>query len=143
MKKLSRPLQAGAVVLFAAIALTGCVGEKPVEVKQNTAPVSEAQKSVKVTDVKKTDQKGEEYRTGWTQLENSIEVSLSGPKDCLPAVDHATRDGKTVSIWLKANKSDCSNEQAIAYSTIEDAKDIEDVEVYEAGYDTPFKIFKK
>lgn len=144
MKKLSKPFQVGAIALFAALALAGCAGEKPVEVKQSVSPVSEAQKSVKTTDFKKLeDQKGEEYRTGWTQLENSIEISLSGPKDCLPAVDHATREGKKVSVWLKASKADCSNEQAIAYSTIEDAKDIEDVEVYEAGYDTPFKLFVK
>lgn len=139
--KISKPLQLSAVVLLAALALVGC-GEKPVEVKPNVAPVTEAQKSVKVTDFKKNET-GEEYRTGWTQLENSIEISLSGPKDCLPVIDKAAREGKTVSIWLKDSKDDCSNEQAIAYSTIEDSKDIEKVEVYESGYSESFPLFKK
>jgi hypothetical protein len=142
MMKISKPLRLSAVALLAAITLVGCAGEKPVEVKQNVSPVSEAQKSIKVSDFKKNE-KGEEYRTGWTQLENSIEISLSGPKDCLPAVEKATRDGKAVSIWLKPNKADCSNEQAIAYSTVEDAKDIETVDVYESGYTDPFPLFKK
>lgn len=139
--KISKPLQLSAVALLAALALVGC-GEKPVEVKPNVAPVTEAQKSVKVTDFKKNET-GEEYRTGWTQLENSIEISLSGPKDCLPVIDKAAREGKTVSIWLKDSKNDCSNEQAIAYSTIEDSKDIEKVEVYESGYSESFPLFKK
>lgn len=139
--KISKPLQLSAVALLAALALVGC-GEKPVEVKPNVTPVTEAQKSVKVTDFKKNET-GEEYRTGWTQLENSIEISLSGPKDCLPVIDKAAREGKTVSIWLKDSKDDCSNEQAIAYSTIEDSKDIEKVEVYESGYSESFPLFKK
>lgn len=140
--KISKPVQMSAVALFAALTLVGCAGEKPVEVKQNVAPVSQAQKEVKVSDLKK-DQKGDDYRTGWTQLDNSIEVSLSGPKDCLPVVDHAVRNDKTVSIWLKAGKQDCSQEQAIAYSTIDDAKDIKNVEVFEAGYTKSFPIFEK
>lgn len=135
-------MQMSAVAVLAALTLVGCAGEKPVEVKQSVAPVSEAQKTVKVNDLKHP-QKGDDYQTGWTQLDNSIEVSLSGPKDCLPVVDHAVRNDKTVSIWLKASKSDCSNEQAITYSTIEDAKDIQNVEVFEAGYTKSFPLFQK
>lgn len=142
MMKISRPMKLCAVTLFAMLTLAGCSGQKPVEVKQGTTPVSDAQKSVKVSDFKAMD-KGNDYQTGWTQLDNSIEISLSGPKDCLPAVDHAVRDGKTVSIWLKPSKSSCSNEKAIAFSTVEDAKDIEAVEVYDSGYTTPFELFQK
>lgn len=139
--KISKSLQLSAFALLASLALVGC-GEKPVEVKPNVAPVTEAQKSVKVSDFKKMET-GEDYRTGWTQLENSIEISLSGPKDCLPVIDKAAREGKTVSIWLKDSKDDCSNDQAIVYSTIEDAKDIEKVQIYESGYTEPFPMFEK
>jgi hypothetical protein len=128
------------------LAMAGCQqGEKPVEVKPVQTPSSSVQKEVKASDPKKPqeEQDGAEFQTGWTQLENSIELSLSGPENCLPTVDRAVVEDKTVSIWLKDMGDDCANTNVITYSTIDDAKDIERVQVYEAGYDYSFELNKK
>ena len=143
MKKLFNKRVVIGFGLLASLALTGCgESEKPVEVKPAETAVSTPQKTLKANDSK--DMKvGPEYQTGWTQLENSIEVSLSGPEDCRPQIDRAVRNDKTVSIWLKDAGDDCSSQNVITFSTIEDAKDIEKVEVFEAGYDYSFELLKK
>jgi hypothetical protein len=145
MKKISKPVMIGAAGLL-MLAMAGCQqGEKPVEVKPVQTPSSSVQKEVKASDPKKPqeEQDGAEFQTGWTQLENSIELSLSGPENCLPTVDRAVVEDKTVSIWLKDMGDDCANTNVITYSTIDDAKDIERVQVYEAGYDYSFELNKK
>jgi hypothetical protein len=148
MKKLSKPLMIGVgavvAILFTVLAVfivANEVAERPVEAQSVQTPASEVQKAVKVTDPKsmKVDKN---FQTGWTQLEDSIEISLSGPDNCLPEIEKATREGKTVSIWLKDKGDDCTNTTAVVYSTIEDAKDVEKVQMYQAGYRMPFELFE-
>ena len=105
-------------------------------------PVTEAQKSVKVT-ISRRMKKARNTEPAGLNWKTPLKSPFPGPKDCLPAWTRQHGEGKTVSIWLKPNKADCSNEQAIAYSTIEDSKDIEKVDVYEAGYSESFPLFKK
>lgn len=142
MKKISKPAMIGAVSLLAALTLTGCMGERPVDVAPVETPVSEQQKAVIVTPLDGSGKDKTSTQTGWTQLKDSIEVSLSGPEDCLPEIEKAVRDGKTVSLYLKDGKDDCTNTKAITYFTVEDAKNIEKVQMYEAGYKIPFEMFK-
>lgn len=141
MKKISRPVMIGAVSLLAALTMTGCMGEKPVEVVPVETPVSEEQKTLKIGPMNEVGTRSD-VRTGWTQLEDSIEVSISGAENCLPEIEKAVRDGKTVSLHLKETSDDCSSTTAITYATIEDAKNIEKVQMYQAGYKIPFELFE-
>lgn len=135
MKKTSRIIAATAGLL-AVIALTACAGEKPVTPVENKTPVSEFNKSIKTDDPNKVE-------TGWSQLEDSIEISLSGAENCLPEIEKASKNGSTVSIHLKETSDDCSSKVQVNYYTIEDAKNIERVEIYEFGYADPFELHKK
>jgi hypothetical protein len=149
MKKITKPVLiwagAGLLVLVVLIALFSkwdYSREKPVPVTEVDAPVSEVQKSIKTSPPSKMEL-GQEYRTGWTQLEDSIEISLSGPDNCLPTIEKASMKEKTVSIWLKETPDNCTDTSVVSYSTIDNAKDIENVEMYEAGYPEPFTLYEK
>lgn len=141
MKKRSNMLLVSSVGLLTAFALAGCAGEKPVEVKPVEVPVSAEQKALTVTKPR-TMKPEDSVQTGWTQLEDSIEISLTGPDNCQPVIEKASKEGKTVSIWLKDVGDDCTNTTVVTYSTIADAKDIETVKMYEAGYKMPIQLFK-
>ena len=147
MKRFSRPVWIGfgvagvVLVIIVVLSVITLTGSRQVAVKEVQAPVSDAQKTVKASDPKKMET-GAQYQTGWTQLEKSIEVSMSSPEDCIPGVEKVIREGTTVTIYLQGTKSDCSNTNIITYRTIEDAANIQHVYVFEAGYPTAYEIFK-
>lgn len=119
----------------AALLLTGCGQEKPVEYKMESEPSTQWHKAEA-----KNVEGLEGMATGWVQMEDSIAVSLSGPDNCLPKIDKVSKKGKVVSIYLKDSADDCSTNIQAEYTTIEDVKKVERVEVFEAGYSTSFEL---
>lgn len=150
MKKVSKPVliwsAVGLLVVAVLIALFVFIDnkvEKPVEIQSVETPVSEVQQSVKVSPPNKMEN-GEEFRTGWTQVENGVEFSLSGSEGCTPEVEKATKKGSELFVWLKESPDDCSNTVGtLAYTTLEGVKGIERFWVYESGYPEPFELHEK
>ena len=133
----------GAAAVLAVLALTGCSssGQAPA-----AAPVPLAAKAeptpVTSFHAAQAGKSGDDLQTGWVQDGKNVQMSLSGPDNCLPQVDHITDSGGVISVYLKSIPDTCSNNVIAAYTTIEDAPNTTKVDVYQYGYVTPFELRK-
>lgn len=144
MKKLSKTLLMAAGI--AALTVTGCSNDpEPVPYKTVEQPESEWHQEQQ--EILATSEASAEslmnFQTGWVQKDDSIEVSLSSPDNCQPAVEKVSKQGKVVSIYLKETPDDCSTNIIATYFTIEEVKEPEKVQIFEAGYDIPYEIFQQ